>query len=192
MPAICGCASRAPHSRGGCRHRSSSWLPCGADRVDGSANGEFSLIVNHSGLEFRLPSRTRIAGGKTMRCYLLAPLLVAALSASAQAQTTTGRTVCQNVWQPDWNFSSMQSSSGHWVQVCDSVADQLPATAPATPASSPQPDTDILARGPGSREDVQFDPAAVARKARAVAASPSHGSSLCPPPYHMTAWDGCQ
>src|SRR5690242_7193176 len=98
---------------------------------------------------------------------------IAFLFASAVAAQTPGigQSVCRDV---DWGR-----------RVCDTVY------YPPMPPPPPEPPVQHTT---GSETNVQFDPAAEARKAksRATEHRAPASSSLCPPPYRMTASDGCQ
>jgi hypothetical protein len=107
---------------------------------------------------------------------LLAPVAV------AQAQSTS-RTVCRDeaVPTPPGTFQPAKH-----VQVCDSVNYSPP---PPPPPEPPAPRTIY------SNSFVPYNPVAEARNAQLRATEhrdPPSSSSLCPPPYRMTARDGCQ
>ena len=101
---------------------------------------------------------------------------------AAGAQTPgVGQSVCRQVW--DWE-------AGRYMQVCNSVYYPPQPTAPASP---PPPEPPVT-HTPAVNSFVPYEAAAEARKAKLRATehrSPS-SSNLCPPPYRMTAHDGCQ
>ncbi len=100
--------------------------------------------------------------------------------AVAQAQGT-GRTICHDELVPSGGTFTPSTR----VRVCDSVS----YPPPPPPAPEPPPK-----HTPGYENTVRFDPAAEARKAQSRATEPRSqpSSNLCPPPYRMTASDGCQ
>src|SRR5215472_15288124 len=109
-----------------------------------------------------------------MRTFALSFAATAVLFAPAIVQAQgVSRTVCQNVGG---------------VRVCDSVY-YPPPPPPPPPAPEPPPKHTT-----GSEETVHYDGGAEARKAqiRATAQRNPPSSGLCPPPYRMTAQDGCQ
>ena len=105
-------------------------------------------------------------------------------AATVQAQGR-GQSICRDVW--DW-------SSGRYVQVCNEV--YYP---PPSQSASPAPDPP--ARQTTSTEStIRYNADAEERKAQIQGiergGTPDRGGppalSLCPPPYRMTARDGCQ
>jgi hypothetical protein len=106
----------------------------------------------------------------------LAVLFAAAAISQAQG---IGQSGCRDVW--DWG-------SGKYMRVCNSVYYPPPAP-PPQPAPEPP-----VTHTTGSETTVHYDAVAEARKAqlRATEHRVPPGSSLCPPPYRMTAQDGCQ
>jgi hypothetical protein len=104
-------------------------------------------------------------------------------AAAVQAQGS-GQTICRDEVVP--TLGTLQPSKH--VRVCDSV--YYPPT-PSPPSPPPEPP---VRHTTGWETNVQFDPAAEARKAklRATEQRAPASSSLCPPPYRMTAQDGCQ
>src|SRR5215471_6981289 len=124
------------------------------------------------------------ANGMKSRYFALrlAATVVLIAPAAAQAQGTS-QSVCRQVW--DWGTAK-------YVQVCNSVY-YPPPPQPAPSAPEPEPGPAVKRSAP-SEETVRYDTAAEARKAqlqsgeRRVPAS----SSLCSPPYRMSARDGCQ
>jgi hypothetical protein len=107
-----------------------------------------------------------------------ATVILFAPAAVAQAQGI-GHSICRDVW--DWG-------SAKYVRVCDSVYYPPPQPPPPPPPEAPVRHTT------GSEEYRTYDPDAEARKAqlRATEHRAPSGSSLCPPPYRITASDGCQ
>ena len=86
-------------------------------------------------------------------------------------------------------------------RVCYLTADPI-TMKPATvcnevsypPPPAPPPEAPAVTRTPSSNSFVPYDPAEEARKAqlRATEHRDRPSSTLCPPPYRMTASDGCQ
>jgi len=110
--------------------------------------------------------------------WIAATAVLFAPAVAAQAQGI-GHSLCRDVW--DWG-------SAKYVRVCDSV--YYPPPAPPPPPALAPPVTHTT----GSETSVRYDTDAEARKAQLQATEhriPA-GSNLCPPPYRMTALDGCQ
>jgi hypothetical protein len=105
----------------------------------------------------------------------------------AKAQST-GQTICRDVWVPGRVGAINPNEKAHSERVCNTVYSPQP--------SAPQPTTDPpkVEHTTGSSETVQYDVMGEARKARLRASEPQTppSSGLCPPPYRMTARDGCQ
>jgi len=86
-------------------------------------------------------------------------------------------------------------------RVCYLTADPI-TMKPATvcnevsypPPPAPPPEAPAVTRTPSSNSFVPYDPANEARKAqlRATEHRAPSSSTLCAPPYRMTASDGCQ
>jgi hypothetical protein len=115
---------------------------------------------------------------RTFALRFAATVALFAPAAAAQAQGV-GHSVCKNVW--DWG-------SAKYVQVCNSVYYPPPPSAPP-----PAPEPPVRAHTTGSESTVGYDPAAEARKSQLRATEHQDPArSLCPPPYRMTASDGCQ
>ena len=85
-------------------------------------------------------------------------------------------------------------------KVCYLTADPI-TMKPATvctevsypPPPAPPPEAPAVTRSPSSNSFVPYDPADEVRKAQLRATEHRNPSStLCPPPYRMTATDGCQ
>src|SRR5215471_16238315 len=111
---------------------------------------------------------------------LAATVVLFAPAGTVQAQGTS-RTICHDeLVQSGGTFTPSTR-----VRVCDTVS----YAPPPPPAPEPPPKHTT-----GSEETVHYDAAAGARKvqARAPEHPASTSSSLCPPPYRMTAQDGCQ
>ena len=117
-----------------------------------------------------------------LRVAVVVVLMAPAATLQAQGR---GQSICRDVW--DW-------SSGRYVQVCNEV--YYP---PPSQSASPAPDPP--ARQTTSTEStIRYNADAEQRKAQLQAiehaGAPDRGSpsalSLCPPPYRMTARDGCQ
>jgi hypothetical protein len=113
-----------------------------------------------------------------------AVVLLFAPAATTQAQGR-GQSICRDVW--DWG-------SNQWVRVCNDV--YYPPSAPlALPPLAPP-----VTRKTGSENTIPYNADAKERKAQLRAIelgeTPDHRtpsrSSLCPPPYRMTAQEGCQ
>jgi hypothetical protein len=116
-------------------------------------------------------------------CFAAVVILIAPAT-TLQAQGR-GQSICRDVW--DW-------SSGRYVQVCNDVYYPPPSPSPP-PAPNPP------ARQTTSTEStIRYNAAAEERKAQLQAiergGAPDRGTqsgtNLCPPPYRMTARDGCQ
>jgi hypothetical protein len=109
-----------------------------------------------------------------------APVILFAPTLAAQAQGI-GQSICRDEALP--TLGTFQPSKH--VQVCDSVY------YPPPPPPAPEPP---VRHTTGWESAVPYDPVAEARKAqlRANEHQVPAGSSLCPPPYRMTAVDGCQ
>jgi hypothetical protein len=114
-----------------------------------------------------------------------AMVLLFAPAATAQAQQGRGQSICRDVW--DWG-------SNQWVRVCNDVYNP-PSSPPASAPPAPP-----VAHKTGSENTIPYNADGEERKAQLRAIelgetpdyeTPS-GSSLCPPPYRMTAQDGCQ
>src|SRR6266852_2970419 len=108
----------------------------------------------------------------TFALRLAATVVLFAPAAAAQAQGI-GQSICRDVW--DWG-------SAKYVHVCNSVYYPPP----------PPPPTPPVSHTTGSESTVLYDPVAEARKAQLRATEPRvlPRSTLCPPPYRMTASDG--
>jgi hypothetical protein len=115
---------------------------------------------------------------RTFALRLLAPVVLLAPAAAAQAQGV-GHSICRDVW--DWG-------SAKYVRVCDSV--YYPPPAPQPPPAPEPP----VRHTTGSETTVRYDADAETRKAQSRGGEQrvSPSTSLCPPPYRMTAQDGCQ
>jgi hypothetical protein len=104
---------------------------------------------------------------------------------ATQAQGT-GQTVCRDVWVPGVFNGWGANQQAHNERVCNSVYYRPPAPPPPEPP---------VQHTTGSETTVQYNTPAEARKAQTRAtehqAPPSSGG-LCPPPFRMTAQDGCQ
>jgi len=114
----------------------------------------------------------------SLRFAAVVVLMAPATAVQAQGR---GQSVCRDVW--DWN-------SGRYVQVCNEVY---------YPPPSPSPD--LQARQTIDTENtIRYNADAEQRKAQLQAIEHARASdrgspsalSLCPPPYRMTARDGCQ
>jgi hypothetical protein len=114
----------------------------------------------------------------SLRFAAVVVLMAPATAVQAQGR---GQSVCRDVW--DWN-------SGRYVQVCNEVY--------YTP---PSPSPDLQARQTIDTENtIRYNADAEQRKAQLQAIEHARASdrgspsalSLCPPPYRMTARDGCQ
>ena len=119
-----------------------------------------------------------------LRVAVVVVLMAPAATLQAQGR---GQSICRDVW--DWN-------SGRYVQVCNDV--YYP---PSSPSPPPPPAPDLQARQTIDTENtIRYNADAEQRKAQLQAiehaGAPDRGSpsalSLCPPPYRMTARDGCQ
>ena len=119
------------------------------------------------------------SGIGTLASRFAATVVLFAPAVAAQAQGV-GHSTCRDVWD---------FGSARYVRVCDSVY-YPPSPPPPTPAPEPS-----VTHTTGYETTVHFDAAAEARKAQLPAtehrATPGT-SNLCPPPYRMTAQDGCQ
>lgn len=114
-------------------------------------------------------------GTFVLRFAAIAVLFAPTAAAHAQG---LGRTVCEKVWDPVL-FKRLE--------VCNNV--YYPPPSPQPPPPEPP-----VRHTAASESTVQYDPDAEARKAqlRATERRNQPSSSLCPPPYRMTASDGCQ
>lgn len=108
----------------------------------------------------------------TLALSFMAMAVLFAPAAAAQAPGI-GQSFCQ-----DWGGG----------RACESH--YYPPT-PSPPPPAPEPPVQHTT---GSEATVHYDDAAEARKAqlRAIEHRVPSSSSLCPPPYRMTAQDGCQ
>src|SRR6266446_4058948 len=106
-------------------------------------------------------------------------VLIAPAAALAQGSS---QSVCQYVWDP---------VAFKRLRVCNEAYYPSPP-APTQPAPAAEPP--VRPSAGGRIETVPYDPADEARKAQLRATKPraSSSSTLCPPPYRMTASDGCQ
>lgn len=129
-----------------------------------------------------LSSMTSRTGPLALRFAAMALLFAPA----AAAQTPgTGQTVCRDVYVPGRVGALGSGERAHTERVCDSVY------YPPPPPPAPEPPVQHTT---GSETTVRYEGAAEVRKAPSWATEqrvPSN-SSLCPPPYRMTAQDGCQ
>src|SRR5690242_3877656 len=116
----------------------------------------------------------------TLALRIVATVVLFAPAAAVQAQGTS-RTICHNELVPSGGTFTPSIP----VRVCDSVS----YPPPPPPALEPPP-----RHTTGSETSVHFDPDAEAQKARlrTTQQRAPATSSLCPPPYRMTAQDGCQ
>jgi hypothetical protein len=114
----------------------------------------------------------------------LAAIAVLSAPTIVQAQGT-GQTVCRDVWVPGRFNGWGPNEQAHNERVCNSVYYPPPAPPPAEPP---------VQHTTGSETTVEYNAPAAARKAqmRDTEHRASSGSNLCPPPYRMTAQDGCQ
>jgi hypothetical protein len=123
-----------------------------------------------------------------------ATAILFAPAAPAQAQGI-GQSVCRDVLVPGRVGAIGNDERAHHEQVCNQVY------YPPPPPPPPEPP---VRHTTGSESTVPIDPVAEARKTQ-LRARESHPSgqtggsavhrdppSLCPPPYRMTASDGCQ
>jgi hypothetical protein len=117
----------------------------------------------------------------TLALRFAATVVLFAPTVTAQAQGI-GQTICRNVWVPP-PFIGFEE--GHTERVCNSVYYPPPPPPPPEP-----PVTHTI----GTETTVHYDAAAEARKAqlRATEHRVPPSSNLCPPPYRITASDGCQ
>ena len=101
--------------------------------------------------------------------------------AAVQAQGSS-QSVCQYVWDP---------VAFKRLRVCNEVY-YPPAPTPTQPPPAAEPPANPTTGG--KSVTVPYDPAEEARKAqlRATEHRDRPSSTLCPPPYRMTASDGCQ
>jgi hypothetical protein len=125
---------------------------------------------------------TSSIGNLSLRFAAIVVLFAPAVAAQTPG---TSQTVCRDVWVPGRVGALGASERAHTERVCDSVY------YPPPPPPAPEPP---VRHTTGWESNVQFDPAAEARKAqlRATEQRAPASSSLCPPPYRMTASDGCQ
>ena len=131
--------------------------------------------------------------------FVLRFMATAVLLAPAIAQAQgIGQTICRDVQVPGRVGAIGADERAHTERVCNSVY------YPPPPPPPPEPP---VRHTTGSESIERYDPDAEARKAqlRATQLRPSGetdrevvkhrdppSSSFCPPPYRMTAWDGCQ
>jgi hypothetical protein len=95
-----------------------------------------------------------------------------------------GQTICRDVQVPGRVGAIGSNERARTERVCDSVYYPPPAPPPPEPP---------VQHTRGSEAAVQYDAAAEARKVQMRASEHrAPGSNLCPPPYRMTAQDGCQ
>lgn len=120
-------------------------------------------------------SKSRIG---TLALRFAATVILFAPTVAALGQGV-GHSICRDVW----DFGSAK-----YVRVCDSV--YYP---PPPPPSPPVPEPPVI-HTTGSETTVRYDDTAKERKAqlRAIEHRVPSSSSLCPPPYRITAQDGCQ
>jgi hypothetical protein len=113
----------------------------------------------------------------TLALRFAATVVLFAPAVTAHAQGTS-KSICRDV--PVMGAGTYR--------VCDSVYYPPPPPPPPPPPEPP------VTRTTPSSETVHYDAAAEARKAqlRATERRDPSSSSLCPPPYRMTARDGCQ
>ena len=126
-------------------------------------------------------------GIRTLVLRLAATAVLFAPAVAAQAQGY-GQTICRDVWVPGRVGAIDPNERGHTERVCNTVSYSPPPTQPTPP---PEPKVEHTT---GSSEEVHYDGAAEARKAQMRVTEPAARASatLCPPPYRMTARDGCQ
>jgi len=105
-------------------------------------------------------------------------------AAAAQAQGI-GQSVCRDVLVPGRVGAIGNDERAHHEQVCNSVY------YPPPPPPPPEPP---VTHTTGSETTVRYNADAEAQKVQSRATEHRHqpSSSLCPPPYRMTASDGCQ
>ena len=117
-------------------------------------------------------------GTFALRFAAMAVLFAPAVAAQAQGSS---QSICRNVF--DWE-------TWKYVQVCNTVS-YAPPPQPASPP--PKPEAPVQ-HAPVVNDFVPYDAAAEAQKAQrqSVDHRVPASSSLCPPPYRMTAQDGCQ
>jgi hypothetical protein len=117
-------------------------------------------------------------GSFVLRFAAMAVLI--ALATAAQAQGTS-QSVCQYVGPRP-------------VQAAACLQRGLLSSSTTTRPSGASGRACSQAHNGGTSETVPYDPVAEARKAelRATERQDRPGSNLCPPPYRMTAHDGCQ
>jgi hypothetical protein len=115
---------------------------------------------------------------RTLALRFIATVILCGTAMTAEAQGI-GQSVCRQVW--DWGTAK-------YVQVCNSV--YYPPQPPPPPPAPEPPVTHTT----GSEATIRYDADAEARKAqlRATEHRAPASSNLCPPPYRMTASDGCQ
>ena len=123
----------------------------------------------------------------TIRAFALrfaATTLLFAPSVAAQAQSTS-QTICRNVYVPGPGINGADPGHGQMERVCNTVSSTPPPPPPAEPPVKHEPPVNSF---------VPYDAAAEAQKAQlqSVEHRVPASSSLCPPPYRMTARDGCQ
>jgi len=106
---------------------------------------------------------------------------------TVQAQGS-GQTICRDVSVPGRVGAIDRNEKAHTERVCNTVS------YPAPPLPGPAPEPPKVEHTTGSSETVYYNATAEARKAQPrTTYHPTPASSgLCPPPYRMTAQDGCQ
>jgi hypothetical protein len=121
---------------------------------------------------------------RTFALRFAATVVLCAPAATIQPQGI-GQTICRDVQVPGRVGAIGADERAHTERVCNSVY------YPPPPPPPPEPPVRHTA---GSESTVQYDSDAEARKAqlRATEHRTPPSSSLCPPPYRMTASDGCQ
>jgi hypothetical protein len=105
-------------------------------------------------------------------------------SVAAQAQSTS-QTICRNVYVPGPGINGADPGHGQMERVCNTVSYAPPPPPPPEPPVKHEPPVNSF---------VPYDAAAEAQKAQrqSVEHRVPTSLSLCPPPYRMTARDGCQ
>jgi hypothetical protein len=105
-------------------------------------------------------------------------------SVATQAQSTS-QTICRDVYVPGPGINGADRGHGQMERVCNTVSHAAPPSPPPEPPVKHEPPVNSF---------VPYDAAAEAQKVQrqSVEHRVPASLSLCPPPYRMTAQDGCQ